>query len=257
MKPLVTPQDALLLALVFSRIIGMLMSFPFLNTTMMPRNVKILLIISLSFFMIKNLHLTFDMQEVSVFSLLLMMAKELLIGFALGLLINFYISAFSYAAEIVSYFMGLTVVNVFDPTYGQVSVLSKFFIMLFYVIFFVSGAYEYFISAMALSFEAIPFGIRPIDQGLWRYIIEQSGIIFMLAFKMAFPFALILYLINLALALVNRLIPQINVFIVGLPLQIFVGLAALAFGASVIVYLGVSYLQRAGEEYIYLIKHLG
>ncbi len=257
MKPLVTVQDALLIALVFSRLIALFMSFPFMSSAMMPRNIKILLVVALSFFFVKSLDISFSLERLHLFKLFLMIAKELLVGFALGLLINFYIAAFSYAAEVISYFMGLTIANIFDPSYGQVSILSKFFLMLFYLLFFISGAYEYFLSAIALSFQAIPLGLEGVDQGIWRYIIELSGVIFLLGFKLAFPFALILYLINLSLALVNRLIPQINVFIVGLPLQIFIGLAALAFGASVIVYLGASFLQRAGEEYIYLINHLG
>ena len=259
MTPLFTPYDAILLALVFSRLIAFLFAFPFLNTTMVPTIVKIFVILSLAFFFIKNLNLQLqtDIDHFSLFSLLLLIGKELLLGFAFGLLINFFISAFSYAAEIISYFMGITVVNIFDPTYGQVSVLSKFFIFLFYALFFVSGAYEYFLSLIAKSFVDIPIALPVIDQGIWRYIIEQSAIMFTYAFKLAFPFALILYIINLALALINRLIPQINVFIVGLPLQIFVGLASLAFGISVMVYAGISLLEEISYNYSSLIKHLG
>ncbi len=257
MNPLFTPQEAILLALVFSRLIALFMAFPFLNTTMLPTNVKILLLLSLAFFFIKNLHLSTHVESIDFYTLSLLLAKELLIGFAMGLIINFFIAAFSYAAEIISYFMGITVVNIFDPTYGQVSVLSKFFIMLFYVIFFVTGAYRYFFSIIAMSFVHIPLFTPHVDQGIWRYVIELSINIFIYAFKLAFPFALILYLINLALALINRLIPQINVFIVGLPLQIFVGLAALAFGVSVLVYAGVSYLEDVSRDYTYLIKHIG
>ncbi len=257
MTALVTPQDAVLLALVFSRLIAMLMAFPFLNTTMLPTNIKIFLILTLAFFFIKNLHLHIDIGHFSLYWLFLLIAKELILGFAMGLLINFFISAFSYAAEIVSYFMGITVVNIFDPSYGQVSVLSKFFIMLFYAIFFVSGAYEYFLKLIAMSFVHIPLDLPSLDQGIWRYVIEQSVVIFGYAFKLAFPFALILYLINLALALINRLIPQINVFIVGLPLQIFVGIASLAFGIFVAIYVGVSLLQEISYNYGYFIKHVG
>ncbi len=255
MTPLVTAQEALTLALVMSRVVGVFFSFPFFNTPFVPRNVKILLTLALSFFIMKSLHILLpaDMQ-VDLMHLLLYIGSEFLIGFALGLLVNFFVAAFSYAAEIISYFMGLTVVNTFDPTYGQVSVLSKFFIMLFYMLFFVSGAYGYFISTLFMSFEYIPLGTTHFDRGFWRYIIEHSFDIFVIAFKLAFPFALILYLINLALALVNRLIPQINVFIVGLPLQIFVGLAALAFGTSVIIYVGVNYLQDLAQSFVTFIK---
>ena len=257
MTPFVTPADAVALSLVFTRIIAILMSFPFINTTLIPRNVKILLLIALSFFITKTMHPTIALDDFSMMQYILSLLRELMIGFGLGLVANFFISAFSYAAEIISYFMGITVANIFDPTYGQVSILSKLFIFLFYMIFFVSGAYEYFISVLFMSFHYYPIDSDGFHQGFWRYIIQNSLTMFTLAFQLAFPFALILYLINLSLALVNRMIPQINVFIVGLPLQIFVGLAALAAGASLLVLSGVHYVQRMSEEIFYLIKHIG
>ena len=257
MTQFVTVADSVALALVFSRLIALFMAFPFFNTAMLPINVKIMLIIALSFFIMKLGNIDIDLSAFSWYKFSLMILREALIGFGLGLVANIFLAAFSYAAEVVSYFMGLTIANIFDPTYGQVSILSKLFIFLFYLLFFISDAYEYMFSSIFMSFKYIPVFETGMNEGIFRFIIELSSDIFVLGFKLAFPFALILFVINVALALVNRLIPQINVFIVGLPLQIFVGLAALAFGASVVVYVGFSYLERMGEEYIYLIKHMG
>ncbi|NPA64584.1 MAG: flagellar biosynthetic protein FliR [Epsilonproteobacteria bacterium] len=257
MKPLVTPADAVALALLFSRIIALMMAFPFFNTNMIPLNVKILLVVSFSFFILRLTGVEVDMARFSWPLFVMLLLKEFLLGFILGILTNIFIAAFGFAAEIVSYFMGFTVVNNFDPTFGQVSVLSHFFIMLFYLLFFVTGAYQFFISSIVLSLEYVPLFSLSFHQGIWAYIVELSGYIFVLAFKLSFPFALILYVVNLALALVNRLIPQINVFIVGLPMQIFIGLAALGFGAAVIVYMGADFLVKMADEYLYVIKHLG
>ncbi|NPA04280.1 MAG: flagellar biosynthetic protein FliR [Epsilonproteobacteria bacterium] len=255
---ILTPQEAILVALATTRVIALLMAFPFLNSNLVPLNVKIFLVLSLSFWLIKELHLeTSTSFNFSLFWFLGAITKELLLGFSVGLIANIYIAAFSYSAELISYFMGFTVANLFDPTYGQVSILNKFFILLFYLLFFVSDAYLYFISAIALSLQTIPLGLVPIEGELWKFILEISGNLFSIAFKLAFPFMLILYLLNISLALVNRLIPQINVFIVGLPVQIFVGIAALLVGASVIVYGGVNFVQRMGEDFLYLIKQLG
>lgn len=255
MTPLITPEEALVLVLVMSRVVAIFFNFPFFSTPFLPRNVKILFTLALSFFIMKNIHIQPPINmHIDLIRMLLYIGSEFLIGFAFGLIVNFYIAAFSYAAEIISYFMGLTVVNTFDPTYGQVSVLSKFFIMLFYMLFFISGAYGYFISTLFMSFKYIPLGVIQFGPGFWRYVIEHSFEIFIIAFKLAFPFALILYLINLALALVNRLIPQINVFIVGLPLQIFVGLAALVLGVSVIIYIGINYIQGLAQSFVIFIK---
>lgn len=252
-----TLSDALALVLVVSRVIFILMAFPFFNTTQIPRNIKILLVIALSFFIVKNMQLDFEVNTYSLDIFVVMVLKEAFLGFSLGLLINFFIAAMSYAAEIISYFMGLTIANMFDPTFGQVSILSRLFIILFYILFFSTDAYAYFFATLFMSFRYLPLGLPHLDGGIFSFLIEQSSILFTIAFKLAFPFALILYLLNLALALVNRLIPQINVFIVGLPMQIFVGIAALGVGVSVLVYTGSSLLQSVADEFVFIIKHIG
>jgi len=66
-----------------------------------------------------------------------------------------------------------------------------------------------------------------------------------------------LFIINVALALVNRLIPQINVFIVGLPLQIFVGLASLTIGAAVLIYFGIKIIEDMTQTYLDTMGILG
>ncbi len=257
MNPLITPKEALEIGLIFTRVIALFLSFPLLNTSMIPTNIKLLLVVTFSFYIASTVNLDVDLTSFSFFELLLLVLKELFIGFSLGILVNIFISALSYAAEIISYFMGLTVVNVFDPSFGQISILNRFFILLFYFIFFVTDSYQYVIGAIVISFQYLPLDTFYVNNGIWQFIIEKSSYIFIMGFQIAFPFALILFLLNVALALVNRLIPQINVFIVGLPMQIFVGLAAMAFGSSVLVYIIVTLLQRMGEDYIGVIKFVG
>ena len=257
MKPLITPQEALLIGLIFTRVIAIFLSFPLLNTSMIPTNIKLLLVVMLSFYISNFVKVDINIKEISEYFIALLILKELFIGFSLGLLVNIFVSALSYAAEIISYFMGLTVVNVFDPTFGQISVLNRFFILLFYMLFFLTDAYHYILGSIILSFDYIPLDKFIINEGVWEFIIKYSANIFMIGFQVAFPFALILFLINVALALVNRLIPQINVFIVGLPMQIFVGLASLAFGASVLIYTIITIIQRLGEDYVDLVKFIG
>lgn len=257
MNVLVTPEQAVAISLVMSRVIGMMLSFPLLNTTMIPTNIRVFLVVALSFSMVSIFDLSTHIEKISGLMLVLYILKELFVGFTLGLFVNFFIVALSYAAEIISYFMGLTIVNVFDPSFGQVSILNRFFVLLFYLLFFITESYRFVIGGLAMSFESIPVGTMTINQGIFAFLIDKSAAIFVLGFQIAFPFALILFVINVALALINRLIPQINVFILGMPLQIFAGLAALAAGSSMIVYFTARMLVDMGQEYLGIIKVMG
>ncbi|RMA97477.1 flagellar biosynthetic protein FliR [Hydrogenothermus marinus] len=233
MKPLITFPEAIAIGLVFSRLIGFFISFPIFNSQVVPLNVRIMLIISLSFFIFhfSNVNIP-NVSDINLVFLFMLVLKELLIGILLGVITHIFIAIFSYAAELIGYFMGLTIANIFDPTFGQVSILDRFYIFLFYLLFLITGAYQYLIVGLVKSFEVVPLFELKIDSGIFEYILLKSSLIFLLALKMAFPFVIVLLMLNVALALVNRLIPQVNVFIVGLPMQIFVGLLALSIGAS-------------------------
>jgi len=248
---------AVAFSLVLSRVVGMFLGFPLLNTAMIPLNVRIILSVALSFFFMKIMDIQVDHTQFSLLSYILLILREFLIGFGLGLLVNIFVSAFSYGAEIISYFMGFTVSNLFDPTFGQISVLDRFFIMLFYLLFFITGAYQVVLGGFVISFKILPVGVLSFDFNSFVYILEKLPMIFYVAFKMAFPFVLILFLVNVALALINRLIPQINVFIVGLPLQIFVGLFSLFMATSLLIYFGVSVVKGFSETYIKAIGIMG
>lgn len=257
MTPLITPEQAIGIGFVFTRIIGIFLSFPLLNTSMVPLNIRVLLVVAFSLYIASLTDIKVSLEGLSVVALTLNILKELLIGFLLGLLVNIFITAFSYAAEIISFFMGITIANMFDPTFGQISVLDKLFILIFYLIFFISGVYQIFLAGIVASFELFPVYSFSFNDGVFLYILKKSSQLFILAFKLAFPFLLVLFITNVVLALINRLIPQIMVFIVGLPLQIFLGIASLAIGSAAIVYFAVSVADQTGSSFIEVIKNIG
>jgi len=240
---------------VFFRLSALFLAFPFFSTSFVPRRVKVVLLLVFSFFFAQVAQLQVSPPS-SLFELAAVALKELLIGFLFALISSIFYGVIYYAGELISYLMGLTVANLFDPTFGTVSVLGRFFLFTFYAVFFATGGAEVFVSALYKSFEALPPGHLNLSPSLFKLLVEDSSLIFSLGFQMAFPFLFALFLTNLALALVNRLIPQINVFIVGLPLQLFVGLLLLAIGFSVVVYFMVSLSNRFGEELFRLLEVL-
>ena len=254
---LITPDQAITVALIFSRIIAFFLAFPLISSPIIPHNVKVLLVVSFAYFTMLNFNIKLEIKEYDLLVFLTLILKEVFIGFSLGIIVNIFIGAFSYAAEIISYLMGLTVLNMFNPAFGQTSVLSGYFLFLFYLLFFISGAYQIFIGALFKSFEVIPLSSFNINNGVFEFIIKKSSDIFLLSFQMAFPFILVLLVFNIVLALVNRLIPQINVFIVGLPAQIFIGFVILIFASSLIISVGLNFIDKMTNYYLTLMKIFG
>jgi len=255
MKPLITPAEAIAFGLVLSRVIAFFSAFPVINTNFVPLNVRLMLTVVVAFFIMKfSLKEVPPIEDFSILYMFLLVLKELLIGFFLGVLTQIIVAVFSYSAEIISYFMGLTMANLFDPTFGQISVIDRFFILLFYIVFFASGVYIIFFAGLVKSFEIVPLFDIQISEKVFPYIFQKSSLLFVLAVQMAFPIMLVLVILNVALALINRLIPQVNVFIVGLPMQIFIGLISLSVGASAVVYFSDKLMRVFVENYLGLIK---
>uniref|UniRef100_UPI0026360EBD flagellar biosynthetic protein FliR n=1 Tax=Sulfurihydrogenibium sp. TaxID=2053621 RepID=UPI0026360EBD len=245
---------AITVALIFSRIIAFFMAFPLISSPIIPHNVKVLLVVSFAYFTMLNFNIKLEIKEYDLLIFLTLILKEVFIGFSLGIIVNIFIGAFSYAAEIISYLMGLTVLNMFNPAFGQTSVLSGYFLLLFYLLFFISGAYQIFIGALFKSFEVIPLSSFNINNGVFEFIIKKSSDIFLLSFQKAFPFILVLLVFNIVLALINRLIPQINVFMVGLPAQIFIGFVILIFASSLIISVGLNFIDKMTNYYLTLME---
>ncbi|WP_457678132.1 flagellar biosynthetic protein FliR [Thermovibrio sp.] len=240
---------------VFIRLSAFFMAFPFFSTPFLPLRVKVVLLLAFSFFFSHFVSVgVFHVGSTLQFSFLVL--KELLLGFLLALVALIFYSIVSYAGELISYMMGLTVANLFDPNFGVVSIVGRLFTFTFYAVFFATGGEKFFIAALYRSFQLLPVGRLEFSPSLFDFLLKESSLIFTLGFKMAFPFVFSLFITNLALALINRLIPQVNVFIVGLPVQIFVGLSLLFLGYGVVVLFNVNLTQRFLEDLLRLISLL-
>ncbi len=237
------------------RIGAFFIAFPFISTPFIPPNIKVLLIVAFSFYLssLTGSYITTDITTLSTVDFFVLVIRESLLGVLLALISYIYYAVVIYAAELISYLMGFTVVNMFDPTFGMVSAFGRFFVYLFYLLFFSTGGYKLFIGAMVESFRLIPPGQFKLSVSIFSFLTSTTGKLFYLAFGLAFPVLVALFITNLILALVNRLIPQINVFIVGLPLQIFVGLFFLSAGFSFVIYYSSSLVDRMVEDIMNLI----
>ena len=243
--------------LILVRLSSLFLAFPFLSTPFIPPNVKVLFVLALTLFILPYAGGSVDLTQLSLAELFFLMVKEALIGFFLALVAMLFYGVVIYAAELISYTMGLTVVNMFDPTFGMVSVLGRFFVLIFYAVFFSTGAYRVFIGALFESFRVVPVGTFSLSEPLYKLFVKEGALLFFLAFKMAFPFLVALFITNLALALINRLIPQINVFIVGLPLQLFLGILLITLGFSALVFFVRGLVERFIEEFLTALRVLG
>jgi flagellar biosynthetic protein FliR len=211
------------LFLVFMRCTGFIATAPILGHRAVPAPVKAGLIAILAITLARGAAVAPGAAPVLVAAPI-----ELLIGIAMGYALALGFSAVDSAARLVSIQMGLSLGAVFDPIGGEASTpFDPLFAVMSGLLFLALNLHLAIIGVLADSFATLPIG-GDWPTGLFGAVANLGALALELAARIAMPLALVLLLTELAVALVSRAIPQINVFFLGLPLKILLGIALVA-----------------------------
>jgi len=165
----------------------------------------------------------------SVWLLGLLAAKELLVGLIIGFFFSLLFSGVRMGGGIIGFQMGLLMANVLDPEAGsQVSIVAEFWIVIASLIFLAIDGHYAIISALADSYQLLPAGAVSFSGPAGETIIRLSAYAFTMAIKISAPIIITLFLVSVTLGVVARTVPQMNIFIVGMPLKIGVGFLVMA-----------------------------
>ena len=155
-------------------------------------------------------------------------AGELAVGLAVGLLILLLLLAVQGAGELIDMEMGFGMVNVIDPAFGRpVPLLGNFLYFVALVIFLAVDGHLLVLRALLDSFQVIPPGGGRWDGPIFAAVVEHFSWVIVTAVRIALPVVGVLFLTTMALGVLARTMPQLNVFMVGLALKITLGLTIL------------------------------
>lgn len=210
--------------LTFFRISLVLFLLPFFGGTSIPNTVKaaLCLVLSLAFF--PRLSFPGSMLPAHPMNILVMFLGELVLGLVLGLCVNFIFAAVRTGGQLVGFQMGFAMVNVVDPDTGTSGAVTSHFLYMVALLTFLSlNGHLYLLRALTLSFDLVPPGGLLISSTLADNVLGFSGKMFSLAVRIAAPVTAAIFLVDLALALVGRAAPQMNILMLGFPLKIATG----------------------------------
>lgn len=176
-----------------------------------------------------------DMPPISLdlISISALVIGEVLIGLILGFIVGLLFAAMQLAGYIMGYQMGFAVANVLDPVQGaQVSVLGQFIFLFGLLTFLNIDAHHMFLIGMTESYDIIPVGTISPDFDLVTVMGSLFHTYFTIALKLALPVLGIILMLDVSLGIVARTVPQMNVFLVGLPLKTLVGIFTLLISFS-------------------------
>lgn len=180
-------------------------------------------------------------------SLVMECARSLVVGALLGFTINLVFTAVRYAGSIAGMQIGFAIVNSYDPmSNSQISVISQLYYLLAVLFFFATGAHQILVAAMFQSCLAVPpFATGDPVGGAW-YLVREFGTVFTLGLKIAAPIVVVLLLVSASMGVIVKTVPQLNILVVGFPIQIGVGLVTL--GLSLVFFRQVTTGVMAGMQ---------
>ncbi len=163
-------------------------------------------------------------------------ARELAFGLAMGFLVALVFAVAEVAGQLLDVDMGFGLVNVIDPVFGEpLPLVGNFLHLVAILLYLLVDGHHLLLQALSESFARVPPGLGGITEGGARLGVDEVAWMFLAAVRIAAPVLGVLFLATVVMGLVARAAPQLNVFVVGLPLKVAVGLVALAVAMPVYV----------------------
>lgn len=207
-----------------ARLLGMLMVAPVFAHASLPRRVKIGLGVFVTLLVAPTLP-ALPAVEPASWAGLFILGREILIGVAIGFTMRLVFAGIEMAGELMGLQMGLGFASFFDPgASGQTVVLSRYLGMLASLIFLAVGAHLVMLSTLTESFRLLPISTEPLAGGGFMGLAQAGGLVFAIALQLALPIIAVLLVVNLALGILARSAPQLNLFAIGFPITLGVGI---------------------------------
>ncbi|HOF58228.1 MAG TPA: flagellar biosynthetic protein FliR [Syntrophorhabdaceae bacterium] len=183
--------------------------------------------------------------------------KEIFIGLTISYFVRTLFTVVYVAGDVAAIQTGFSFARVMDPfNMNQSSVLEQFMNLLAIMVFFAIDAHHVLLRGILLSFKELPVGILMPNKALLNQVIELTGKIFSVGFKIGAPVIVTLFLIEISLGLLSRLIPQINVFIEGMPIKILVTMMVLGFSLGAIAASVATIFKGMDMEILRIMKNM-
>ncbi|MBY9081899.1 flagellar type III secretion system protein FliR [Paenibacillus sp. HN-1] len=216
--------------LIFCRITAFFVVVPVFSSRNIPMSFKIGLSFFVSLVVFTARGTGIVVQE--DLNLVLLIVREVLIGLLLGFIGYLMFMMIQTAGSFIDMQIGFAIANVIDPMTGvSAPLLGNFKYMIALLLFLGMNGHHYLIDAIVSSYNWVPLDnsilSKMMDGSLSDFLIRTFGQAFMLALQMSAPLVTALFLTDIGLAFLARTAPQYNVFVIGVPLKIIVGLALL------------------------------
>jgi flagellar biosynthetic protein FliR len=212
-------------ALVLTRLSAFFLILPVFGSMTIPVRVKVAATVLLSVFFSIMTPLAIDTASVSTVKAVLLLASEATYGLALGLIVTLLFSVVKLSGQIIERQMGLTMANILDPMTGETArPLGSLLEILFVLLFLGANGHHLFLLVISKSYVAFPAGTIPTVGVLTKGVVTAGSAMLIAGLRLAAPMLAAFLILMVALALLARLVPEMNILFISMPVRIGLGL---------------------------------
>jgi len=243
--------------LLFARTTSLIVTAPIFSNQAIPAQLKIGLSIFLAFVLFPLQSSMAAHVDLRLFGIVVLVLQEVIVGMTIGFAASLIFVGVRYAGELISFDMGFTIASTFDPeTNASLPIVGEVLYLFTAMLFILLNGHHFILQALQLSYQTVPIGKMSFGPIVAEKFITISGMMFLVAVKFAAPAIVALFLTNVALAVLTRLIPQMNIFGVAFPLKIGVGMIVLSTSIPMLAYVFKKLLVLFENNLIDLVKAL-
>ncbi|MGC8653630.1 MAG: flagellar biosynthetic protein FliR [Candidatus Kryptoniota bacterium] len=188
-------------------------------------------------------------------SLIVHAFQEFMIGASIGFSLSVLFSGVIYAGDLIGVDIGFSVSSLIDPQNGvSAPVIGQIQYIVAVFVFLILNGHFFLLQALKASYRVVPIAEMKITGGAVGAMVRITGMVFVTAIKIGAPVLIALFLTDVLMGIIARMVPQINVFFVGLPLKIGVGLVMLAVSMPFFVYVFSKLLEVFENDVVELMR---
>lgn len=216
------------------RISTFVYSAPIFNLRSVPQKVKIGLSIAITLILFQVLPYE-ELYYSGVIGFGFLVVKEALAGLIMGFFANVCAQILSFAGHMVDMEIGFSMVQEFDPiSNNQVTITANFYQYAVMLMMLITNLHHYIITAIVDSFKVIPVGEVVINASIYQAFLTFILDYFVIGFRIILPIFAALLIVNTVLAILAKVAPQMNMFVIGMQLKVLIGLFVLLFMVKMI-----------------------
>ena len=228
-------QKLILFILVLARTAGIFTLTPIFGSPQLPAHIKLLASVALAFVFVPTVHVAGSLPT-DILPMTVIVAREALVGLVIGFVCTLVFSAIQMAGQLVDGQTGLSFATTVDPTNGTPgAVAARFHQLIAGMLFFAINAHHILIRGLYDSFQIAPIGQVAINPAVAGGVVDLFTALLVVAIRIAIPVVAAVFMADIALAVTARLVPQMNVLMVGFPLKLGVGIIGMIIALPIMV----------------------